>query len=222
MDPPPLRASRTPTGLPHPRGDGPDAVDALVLLAQSPPPAWGWTRSTSSYRPQRSVSPTRVGMDPSRSPTGPRTSWRVTRSTSRSRPARASPPPAWGWTQSSAPAVPARCVSPTRVGMDRPAKALQSRGERLPHPRGDGPRVPRHPIKATASPPPAWGWTHDGRRAHPQPQVSPTRVGMDPRPGRPSRRPCRLPHPRGDGPGPVGRPARLIPSPPPAWGWTPF
>ncbi len=54
--------------LPHPRGDGPQGSKRSPLTSQSPPPAWGWTPSSRFSRRCSMVSPTRVGMDPPRSP----------------------------------------------------------------------------------------------------------------------------------------------------------
>src|SRR5258708_1776835 len=65
MDPPTPGCTAVIDCLPHPRGDGPAVVVAGLGEAESPPPAWGWTRHSPRREIPRRVSPTRVGMDPS-------------------------------------------------------------------------------------------------------------------------------------------------------------
>ena len=212
--------------LPHPRGDGPAFAYIETDRSGSPPPAWGWTLPGGRLLPPARVSPTRVGMDPVdywRGPTGyglPHPRGDGPDPSGHTHAVLKSPPPAWGWTRHGVDDARHDLVSPTRVGMDPTPQATPPPSRRLPHPRGDGPPDLVGKLKPGKSPPPAWGWTPGSRREAQAGQVSPTRVGMDPRiPPRP--RPySRLPHPRGDGPGAHRYLVTFVTSPPPAWGWT--
>ncbi len=114
-----------------------------------------------------------------------------------------SPPPAWGWTRPGLHRARPVPVSPTRVGMDPPPSTAPRWSSRLPHPRGDGPGWSLARRRTSRSPPPAWGWTRERFSVPPAVDVSPTRVGMDPPRCCWSCRAHCLPHPRGDGPGPI-------------------
>ncbi len=188
MDPCRAAVSRWCYCLPHPRGDGPRPSPSRKAVSSSPPPAWGWTRTSDRGGGHQSVSPTRVGMDPDKSRCAksivclphPRGDGPVGETSPRS--PVVSPPPAWGWTRADRCGLPTRDVSPTRVGMD-PCRRSDPRGIGcLPHPRGDGPGKVTLSSIPIGSPPPAWGWT---LRSVPELRVwyvSPTRVGMDPTP----------------------------------------
>ena len=221
MDPPDIDDWRPLHCLPHPRGDGPSfSVNSLASSA-SPPPAWGWTRTCWLLTAPSGVSPTRVGMDPSRSAPRPiRASLPHPRGEGPAAIASFtdsdwSPPPAWGWTRRGRCAGTPGPVSPTRVGMDPFDFKLPPPTLGLPHPRGDGPfTIADGAADFVAGD--AFNVTVAAGTG-----VSPTRVGMDPKFGASSSSAVCLPHPRGDGPPSQGASEPRRASPPPAWGWTP-
>ncbi len=186
MDPARSDSAAPCPGLPHPRGDGPHAKLTIYRNEGSPPPAWGWTREGLPWSTAGCVSPTRVGMDP-------RCRMARARSTCLPHPRGdgpgvavvdvyrpQSPPPAWGWTRLRVHRDRPERVSPTRVGMDPSWRPTSTACARLPHPRGDGPGRLLARSHWLRSPPPAWGWTRSLRPHARGPEVSPTRVGMDP------------------------------------------
>ena len=109
-------------------------------------------------------------------------------------------PHAWGCTAPTEAALAAREVYPTRVGMHRRRRGRLVAVSRLPHTRGDAPRLGKPGRIPLAFTPHAWGCT-DVDPEFPAPDdVYPTRVGMHRRSSpRPARRAC-LPHTRGDAP----------------------
>ena len=129
-------------------------------------------------------------------------------------------PPAWGWSAGKSPNGFDIWVLPTRVGMVRHAAGQRLLGARSPHPRGDGPPLPRQPGIQGWFSPPAWGWSGFVPCGTFLAGVLPTRVGM-------VRNQCdnhecnqRSPHPRGDGPTTNPNDAGNLTFSPPAWGWS--
>ena len=129
-------------------------------------------------------------------------------------------PPAWGWSEDDYLMNESQNVFPTRVGMVRWLMPSPRRDDGIPHPRGDGPNIHRGSFVRSAYSPPAWGWSGHLRACMNAAEVFPTRVGMVRSGFPPSNRPCRIPHPRGDGPTAVSGYGRRTEYSPPAWGWS--
>ena len=70
-------------------------------------------------------------------------------------------------------------VLPTRVGVDRIAKARMRRWRRSPHTRGGGPNDMTRQIQVAEFSPHAWGWTEARCVDVLAADVLPTRVGVD-------------------------------------------
>ncbi len=109
-------------------------------------------------------------------------------------------PHAWGWTSCNRRKNRARCVFPTRVGMDHNLHKSGAHYLSIPHTRGDGPSS--YEARGSLCPysPHAWGWTVALWHAA-----------------------CinsRIPHTRGDGPICRKKPCQEEQYFPHAWGWT--
>ena len=195
-----------PRRIPHPRGDGPALFGPMEIAAMYSPPAWGWSDADIVRDAWAGVFPTRVGMV--RSP-------RFVGSGRQSipHPRGDGPrllrdnvlvvlysPPAWGWSVTKGEWRNLIRVFPTRVGMVRASFTTDHAGTRIPHPRGDGPKITNPIITITAYSPPAWGWSERFALIELHDLVFPTRVGMVRNSGRRWHSPLCIPHPRGDGP----------------------
>ena len=129
-------------------------------------------------------------------------------------------PRAWGWTGVTRLSRSCPRAFPTGVGMDRCTRRWTTSSSRVPHGRGDGPRVGLAAHLGLVRSPRAWGWTGNSRLPPRPLGAFPTGVGMDrPWPGTWTAS-SSVPHGRGDGPSssssyscPLGRSPR-------AWGWT--
>ena len=88
-------------------------------------------------------------------------------------------PHAWGWTDLSFWLVTLSPVCPTCVGMNRDGKPDHKRGERMPHMRGDEPRLYSRKTRFRAYAPHAWGWTGQSIFYETLHRVCPTCVGMN-------------------------------------------
>ena len=149
-------------------------------------------------------------------------------------------PHAWGWTYASWTSRIELHVFPTRVGVDRPVSTGANSRASFPHTRGGGPvSSPLYGMSAEFSPH-AWGWTYCTKPVAASFNVFPTRVGVDPvgqrmlhgyvgfphtRGGGPlpdSRYDPRLrfPHTRGGGPPALPFAGMISTFSPHAWGWT--
>ncbi len=104
--------------------------------------------------------------------------------------------------------------------MDRAQGSAVQPRPRVPHRRGDGPRVISAYRLRTPRSPQAWGWTGAGPPIHGSGRAFPTGVGMDRRGLRQKGTAARVPHRRGDGP--VFRVMHMVAvaRSPQAWGWT--
>ncbi len=90
----------------------------------------------------------------------------------------------------------------------------------IPHARGDGPHTYiRRSLKIEYSPR-TWGWTGAHKRMRTQEIVFPTHVGMDRCALRFHHNSLRIPHARGDGPGPCPVTLAGVAYSPRTWGWT--
>ncbi len=129
-------------------------------------------------------------------------------------------PPAWGWSANVRRGLSARGVLPTRVGMVRRWPARRAARSCSPHPRGDGPASAASLDACSPFSPPAWGWSVLHTHWHVIPAVLPTRVGMVRETDAWKALEDCSPHPRGDGPAPIGPDACAFEFSPPAWGWS--
>ena len=154
-------------------------------MALCSPRTWGWTGVGHERILVSIVFPTHVGMD--------RTRALMARLCSRVPHARGDgpfhgngrserlqcSPRTWGWTVRavaiSAPAV----VFPTHVGMDRSVAMMLSLMNRVPHARGDGPRLYLAKELTRECSPRTWGWTDPDDELIGRELVFPTHVGMD-------------------------------------------
>ncbi len=213
-------------GSPHPRGDGPHAVQDDPVLRVFSPPAWGWSGTRRRGIHAQVVLPTRVGMVRYYS-------FLTTRRPSSPHPRGDGPvpwvkgqrvalfsPPAWGWSAGCVSSTYSDAVLPTRVGMVRCSAYGPARGRRSPHPRGDGPLWPSSSTTPAAFSPPAWGWSEPVECVRRAGVVLPTRVGMVQRPGDEPSAGASSPHPRGDGPLSTLVYNISLKFSPPAWGWS--
>ena len=157
--------SRTITGSPHTRGDGPGGIRLRAVRPSFSPHAWGWSALECFQSVAHEVLPTRVGMVrdamswPSRAGRSPHT--RGDGPPDNATPANGSgfSPHAWGWSDYSDLLAIADYVLPTRVGMVRRSLALKRTAGRSPHTRGDGPHVLVSTSSEVAFSPHAWGWS---------------------------------------------------------------
>ena len=148
------------------------------------PPAWGWSALARINENAREVFPTRVGMvrvwlsgpptdlgfphprgDGPNNPLLPAVRIRFS-------------PPAWGWSVHGHVELARDVVFPTRVGMVRLRVCAPWLPLSFPHPRGDGPQIPRCVSSAAQFSPPAWGWSVASAAGDDRFRVFPTRVGM--------------------------------------------
>ncbi len=191
---------------PHPRGDGPYLSKASRIPALFSPPAWGWSAFWLTEHGTQLVLPTRVGMvrgNPqihvaelrSPHPRGDGPGWGLPDD----EPGLFSPP-AWGWSVANVLMRNPLQVLPTRVGMVRGNRDDAFLGRSSPHPRGDGPWVPRDRWRSGQFSPPAWGWSVKLSAPNGGGLVLPTRVGMVRPPEPLADVMFSSPHPRGDGP----------------------
>ena len=173
------------TGVPRPRGDGPEHASAVKLVDERSPPARGWTEGRDGMPLRLQAFPARAGMDrtplsglpnPSCVPRprgdGPSIGRPRGKMAKRS-------PPARGWTDAPAAEGVAGRAFPARAGMDRARNGRERRCTRVPRPRGDGPYPSSFSRSGCPRSPPARGWTGVGLRPVPHPLAFPARAGMD-------------------------------------------
>ena len=150
--------------VPRPRGDGP-LIDVPVYryLLRSPP-ARGWPVFSGSGEVAVQAFPARAGMA-RRAKSASATTPRVPRPrgdgplaiTRLQAPGRRSPP-ARGWPAGAAGDPPAADAFPARAGMARAGPYVEFLAERVPRPRGDGPKGVLKRLGMKSRSPPARGW----------------------------------------------------------------
>src|SRR5699024_8185032 len=84
----------------------------------------------------------------------------------------------WGWTVFPSRQDRDEAPSPTHVGMDREACALEGAELTEPHARGDGPTSSRVGERYSSRAPRTWGWTDRDLRGRTSHDPSPTHAGM--------------------------------------------
>ena len=129
-------------------------------------------------------------------------------------------PRTWGWTAHSRTFLSRRSVFPTHVGMDRRPVAISRPRFRIPHARGDGPKLTKARVRSWRYSPRTWGWTECLQRRMTMRTVFPTHVGMDRNPRRSPPRGRGIPHARGDGPRSAAPAVASASYSPRTWGWT--
>jgi len=153
--------------VPHTRGDGPWASLNDLLRHESSPHTWGWTSVVRPYLRAYGEFPTHVGMDlqiawyeclgwgvPHTRGDGPVNLSIIHHHTGSS-------PHTWGWTYHIQYESDTRHEFPTHVGMDLCTCRFSTWFARVPHTRGDGPRLANAISGETVSSPHTWGWTSD-------------------------------------------------------------
>ena len=211
--------------FPHPRGDGPTCLAIFSRSGLISPPTWGWPGLQEGTRDDSADFPTHVGMARNCAHTRlrarrfphPRGDGPPMMFTKIHR--QKISPPTWGWPDGTGREVGGALDFPTHVGMARWWSYHFWRWRRFPHPRGDGPKIASSPDSRGKISPPTWGWPDTPVHDWSMGDDFPTHVGMARRLSGCNSRPCRFPHPRGDGPAPTL--PRWSPSPisPPTWGW---
>jgi len=209
---------------PHSRGEEGRPIGDAGDSPGSPPLAWGRGVGHQRQRPQRRITPTRVGKSGGRG----RSTCRATdhphsrgeeaiRATMRVA-FGGSPPLAWGRGLVGGHRVPPGRITPTRVGKSRCRGRATAPAPDHPHSRGEEHLNGGAATSPTGSPPLAWGRGPQRRGELREPRITPTRVGK--RPGRPRSAPSPPDHPhsRGEERTVGGRWSVPTGSPPLAWG----
>ena len=131
-----------------------------------------------------------------------------------------SSPHAWGWTGENVHRVTTHYEFPTRVGMNRQKGKKITFTSRVPHTRGDEPKLMEHFPGKVVSSPHAWGWTGVSCVIRKCYEEFPTRVGMNRLFLIENLDKNRVPHTRGDEPPNCSYIMSGLSSSPHAWGWT--
>ena len=226
MDPAPTRRSRTPSGLPRTRGDGPSLQAACDDSVRASPHTRGWTRAVWPHVEPAPGFPAHAGMDPSCTSRRSRCAW-LPRTRGDGPPggvaggaALGASPHTRGWTREKRDRKWERDGFPAHAGMDPHQPRARPSRVGLPRTRGDGPRKGRRRCDRPKASPHTRGWTSTALEVTCAYDGFPAHAGMDPRRRSSASARPRHPRTRGDGPEHEETLAFLHAASPHTRGWT--
>lgn len=127
-------------------------------------------------------------------------------------------PRTWGWSAARERGTAGLVVFPTLVGMVHATPERRSRLIRIPHARGDDPKIKLVVEVFALYSPRMWGWSVSRLVTYDLVEVFPTHVGMVRPRSSTSPMTSSIPHARGDGPDTIERGNIILPYSPRTWG----